>query len=33
MRGRHFFDFRNIYEPEDLARFGFHYDGVGRPKV
>jgi UDPglucose 6-dehydrogenase len=33
MKGKHFFDFRNIYEPEDLARFGFHYDSVGRPKI
>jgi len=31
MRGRHFFDFRNIYEPGDIAKFGFTYEGVGRP--
>ena len=31
MRGRHFFDFRNIYEPGDVAKFGFTYEGVGRP--
>lgn len=31
MRGRYFFDFRNIYEPEDVARLGFHYESVGRP--
>lgn len=30
MRGRHFFDFRNIYEPKDMAGFGFIYSGVGR---
>ncbi|MBP1661059.1 MAG: nucleotide sugar dehydrogenase [Candidatus Aminicenantes bacterium] len=31
MRGRHFFDFRNIYEPGDVANFGFAYEAVGRP--
>ncbi|MCK7489821.1 MAG: hypothetical protein MZU79_06040 [Anaerotruncus sp.] len=31
MRGRHFFDFRNIYEPDDVAKFGFIYEAVGRP--
>jgi UDPglucose 6-dehydrogenase len=30
MSGRHFFDFRNVYEPEDLASLGFTYSGVGR---
>lgn len=33
MRGKHFFDFRNMYEPEDVVKFGFCYDSVGRPKV
>jgi UDPglucose 6-dehydrogenase len=33
MRGKFFFDFRNIYEPEDLARFGFIYEGLGRPRT
>ena len=32
MRGRHFYDFRNIYEPEDVSKFGFIYEGIGRPK-
>lgn len=31
MRGKHFFDFRNIYEPEDVSKFGFIYEGIGRP--
>lgn len=31
MRGRHFFDFRNLYEPEEVTRAGFVYVGVGRP--
>ena len=30
MKGRFFFDFRNIYEPEELATLGFIYEGVGR---
>jgi UDPglucose 6-dehydrogenase len=30
MRGRHLFDFRNIFEPEDAVRAGLIYDGVGR---
>jgi UDPglucose 6-dehydrogenase len=30
MIGRHFFDFRNVYEPKDMAEFGFIYSGVGR---
>jgi UDPglucose 6-dehydrogenase len=30
MSGRHFFDFRNVYEPEDMASLGFTYSGVGR---
>ena len=25
-------DLRNIYRPEDVARAGFAYEGVGRPK-
>ena len=33
MRGKFFFDFRNIYEPEDLAKLGFRYESVGRPKA
>ena len=33
MHGKHFFDFRNIYQPEDVARLGFHYESVGRPKA
>jgi UDPglucose 6-dehydrogenase len=33
MRGRHFYDFRNIYEPEDISKFGFIYEGIGRPKA
>jgi UDPglucose 6-dehydrogenase len=31
MRGNFFFDFRNIYEPEDVAKLGFRYESVGRP--
>lgn len=30
MRGRHFFDFRNVYEPKDMRALGFIYSGVGR---
>ena len=30
MIGRHFFDFRNIYEPKDMANLGFIYSGIGR---
>lgn len=30
MIGRHFFDFRNVYEPKDMAELGFIYSGVGR---
>ena len=33
MRGKFFFDFRNIYEPEDVARLGFVYECVGRPRM
>jgi UDPglucose 6-dehydrogenase len=31
MRGRHLFDFRNLYEPEDVAGAGLSYEGLGRP--
>jgi UDPglucose 6-dehydrogenase len=31
MRGKHFFDFRNLYEPEDVSKFGLIYEGMGRP--
>lgn len=30
MSGRHFFDLRNVYEPEDMTGRGFVYAGVGR---
>ena len=30
MRGRHFFDLRNLYEPDEVAGFGLIYEGVGR---
>jgi UDPglucose 6-dehydrogenase len=30
MAGRHFFDFRNIYERKDLTDLGFIYEAVGR---
>ena len=33
MRGKSFFDFRNLYEPEDVAKFGLLYEGIGRPKA
>jgi UDPglucose 6-dehydrogenase len=32
MRGRHFFDFRNLYEPEDLVKYGFNYESVGQAR-
>ena len=32
MRGRHFFDFRNLYEPEEVSKCGLIYEGIGRPK-
>jgi UDPglucose 6-dehydrogenase len=32
MRGRHFFDFRNIYEPGEVAASGLVYEGLGRPR-
>jgi len=31
MRGRYFFDFRNIYEPGEVTGCGFVYEGIGRP--
>jgi UDPglucose 6-dehydrogenase len=30
MAGRHFFDLRNVYEPQDMTARGFVYAGVGR---
>ena len=30
MIGRYFFDFRNVYEPKDMAGLGFIYSGIGR---
>jgi len=33
MKSKFFFDFRNIYEPEDLAKVGFRYESVGRPNA
>jgi UDPglucose 6-dehydrogenase len=24
-------DLRNVYRPDDMARVGFVYDGIGRP--
>ncbi|MEN6559602.1 MAG: UDP-glucose/GDP-mannose dehydrogenase family protein [Acidobacteriota bacterium] len=33
MRGRFFFDFRNIYEPAEVKGAGFAYEGIGRPKT
>lgn len=32
MRGKRFFDFRNIYEPADVSKFGFDYESIGRPR-
>ena len=32
MRGKCVFDFRNIYEPEEVAKFDLIYEGIGRPK-
>lgn len=33
MRGRHFFDFRNLYEPSELAKVGLVYEGLGRART
>lgn len=30
MKGNYFFDFRNLYEPEEVKNAGFVYEGVGR---
>jgi UDPglucose 6-dehydrogenase len=30
MRQPYIFDGRNIYDPEEMKSFGFHYRGVGR---
>jgi len=30
MRGNTFIDLRNVYDPEQVARKGFVYTGVGR---
>jgi UDPglucose 6-dehydrogenase len=30
MRGPHFFDLRNVYEPKEMSDLGFIYSGVGR---
>jgi UDPglucose 6-dehydrogenase len=30
MRGRHFFDWRNVYEPRMMDAAGFAYQSVGR---
>ncbi|MCK7490002.1 MAG: hypothetical protein MZU79_07100 [Anaerotruncus sp.] len=32
MRGRRFFDFRNLYEPSELTKLGFIYEGFGRTR-
>jgi len=31
MRGKHFFDFRNIYEAKEVSKYGLIYEGLGRP--
>jgi UDPglucose 6-dehydrogenase len=30
MRQPYIFDGRNIYDPDEMKAFGFHYRGVGR---
>ncbi|HPI97970.1 MAG TPA: UDP-glucose/GDP-mannose dehydrogenase family protein [Synergistales bacterium] len=30
MKGRNFFDLRNLYDPEEVYNMGFQYDGVGK---
>lgn len=30
MKGRNFFDFRNMYDPEEVYNMGFQYEGVGK---
>lgn len=30
MRGEHLFDGRNVYEPEEVKKLGFIYEGIGR---
>ncbi len=31
LKGKFFFDFRNIYEPEKVRKLGFNYYSIGRP--
>ena len=31
MKGNVVVDLRNIYSPEDMARYGFAYTSIGRP--
>jgi UDPglucose 6-dehydrogenase len=33
MRGKHFFDFRNLYEPAELTKLGLIYEGLGRTRT
>jgi UDPglucose 6-dehydrogenase len=30
MKGNRFFDFRNIYDRQEVEGMGFYYEGVGR---
>jgi UDPglucose 6-dehydrogenase len=32
MRDKYFFDFRNLYDPQEVTKFGFGYESVGSPK-
>jgi UDPglucose 6-dehydrogenase len=32
MRGKHFFDFRNLYEPAEFTKLGLIYEGLGRTR-